>query len=134
MVAFNFTVFTDKVAAREKRMTIRRAARAKPGDKLQLYTGMRTKACRKLVDDDATCEAVFSIKIAESGITLRPSHPWHAERTVILGNDPIIDKWARADGFTDWPSMRDWFAEKYGLPFTGYAHMWGWPSTKDTTP
>ena len=128
MVAFNFTVFVDKVEARTKRMTIRKTARAKPGDKLQLYTGMRTKACRKLVDEDATCEAVFPIRLGSDGIVLSPDHPWHENRRKIESGDPLIDEWARADGFDDWPAMRDWFAEKYGLPFTGYAHVWEWPN------
>jgi hypothetical protein len=37
---------------------------AKPGDKLQLYTGLRTKVCRKLLD--AECWDTFSITIASA--------------------------------------------------------------------
>ena len=48
----NFTVFIDKILSGAKRQTIRRAgpkwANVKAGDKLTLYTGLRTKACRKL--------------------------------------------------------------------------------------
>lgn len=48
----NFSVFIDKILSGEKRQTIRRAgpkwAKVKAGDKLTLYAGLRTKACRKL--------------------------------------------------------------------------------------
>lgn len=36
---------------------------AKPGDKLQLYTGLRTKQCRKLIEADPICWDVFDIVI-----------------------------------------------------------------------
>ena len=56
MVAFNFSPeFADAVASGAKRQTIRKTARAKKGDMLQLYTGQRTKkgaieeALRRLV-------------------------------------------------------------------------------------
>ena len=124
MVAFNFTVFTDKVAAREKRMTIRKTARAKPGDRIQLYTGMRTKACRKLVED-AVCEAVVEVTITESGMSTRVGSFKTLSSVVTELTD--LDGAAQRDGFQDWPAMRDWFADKYGLPFTGYAHLWHWP-------
>ena len=48
----NFTVFIDKILSGEKRQTIRKAGKkwdkVKVGDKLTLYTGLRTKKCRKL--------------------------------------------------------------------------------------
>lgn len=48
----NFSVFIDKILSGEKRQTIRRASpkweNVKVGDKLTLYTGLRTKQCRKL--------------------------------------------------------------------------------------
>ncbi|MBK8196997.1 MAG: ASCH domain-containing protein [Acidobacteria bacterium] len=61
MVALNFTVFQDKILAGTKRQTIRRRARCKPGDRLQIYTGMRTKACRKL--GEAVCTRVETVLI-----------------------------------------------------------------------
>ena len=140
MVAFNFTVFTDKVADRSKRMTIRRTARAKPGDKLQLYTGMRTKACRKLVEEDAVCVAVFPICIFQNTVIApREVELELGKRTpeqIRLSRLPaaqvrvFCDRFAQQDGFTDWPAMRDWFDEKYGLPFTGHAHVWNWPEDR----
>ncbi len=48
----NFSVFIDKILSGEKRQTIRRASpkweNVEVGEKLTLYTGLRTKECRKL--------------------------------------------------------------------------------------
>lgn len=64
MVAFNFMPqFAPLVASGTKTQTIRQTARAKPGDRLQLYTGQRTKACRKLVDPDPVCTLVDYVGI-----------------------------------------------------------------------
>lgn len=61
----NFTVFIDKILSGEKQQTIRRAgpkwANVKAGDKLTLYTGLRTKACRKL--GEAIVESITPIML-----------------------------------------------------------------------
>ena len=61
----NFSVFIDKILSGEKRQTIRRAgpkwAKVEAGDKLTLYTGLRTKACRKL--GEAFVESITPIMI-----------------------------------------------------------------------
>lgn len=61
----NFTVFIDKILSGAKRQTIRRAgpkwANVKVGDKLTLYTGLRTKQCRKL--GEAVVESITPITI-----------------------------------------------------------------------
>lgn len=51
---YNFTVFTDHVINGTKPHTIRRISKRRPprvGEMLQLYTGSRTPACHKLIDD-----------------------------------------------------------------------------------
>lgn len=65
MPAINFTVFQDKILSGEKCQTVRATARARPGDRLHLYTGMRTKACRKL--GEAVCAAVIPVVILSGG-------------------------------------------------------------------
>ncbi len=57
--------FADDVAAGRKDFTIRpdRKRHARPGEQVQLYTGMRTKSCHKLVDPDPICEKVVPIVI-----------------------------------------------------------------------
>jgi hypothetical protein len=114
VVAFNFSPeFADRVASGEKRQTIRQTKRAKPGDALQLYTGQRTKKCRKL--RDAVCESVDYVHIAPDGLTFgdKSKHP------------RSVDEFARADGFKDFSAMLAWFEKRYGSNhFIGYVHRW----------
>src|SRR5262245_56745992 len=105
MVAFSFKEqFAESVASRVKRQTIRQSKRAKRGDKIQLYTGMRTKKCRKLVDKDPTCVLVDYVGIRPDYLTLGNTalHPGDA------------DDFARRDGFKDYDDMVKWFSETYG--------------------
>ncbi len=114
MVAFNFSPeFADRVAFGEKCQTIRRTKRAKPGDTLQLYTGMRTKKCRKL--RDAVCTTVCYVAIRPDYLTVGDvrKHPRD------------IDDFARADGFENYKAMVVWFQKRYNQPFfVGYLHRW----------
>lgn len=94
MVAFNFSPeFAEAVAAGTKRQTIRRTKRAKSGDRVTLYTGQRTKACRKL--GEGVCEVVDYVGIRPDGITLGnvTKHPRD------------VDDFARADGFADFSAQ-----------------------------
>lgn len=116
MVAYNFQAqFADAVERGEKRQTIRAIGKrrhAKEGDKLQLYTGMRTKACRKL--REAVCHDFCHILIEADKI-------W-TSRPLEIHTD--LDRWAKSDGFPDWPTMRDFFANTHGLPFNGVLIRW----------
>ena len=134
MVAINFTMFTDKVASREKRMTIRKKARAKSGDKIQLYTGMRTKGCRKLVEDDATCQGAFPVTISEHGVAIDAGLARRIGITWPIGGRDLDNKVAEFDGFSKWEDFRDFFRKHYGLPFIGYAHVWDWPADLAPSP
>lgn len=60
--------FADDVAAGRKPLTIRDKRKhpsrhARPGENVQLYTGMRTISCRKLVNPDPICEWVKPIEL-----------------------------------------------------------------------
>jgi hypothetical protein len=116
MVAFNFQErFAGKVASGEKTQTIRHAMRAKKGDRLQLYTGQRTKVCRKLVDPDPVCTLVDYVGIRPDYLTLGNTklHPGDA------------DDFARRDGFADYTDMVRWFEATYDSPyFQGFVHVW----------
>lgn len=75
MVAYNFkSQFASLVESGAKRQTIRALGKrrhAKPGELLQLYTGQRTRYCRKLLD--ATCGDVTPILMnitPENGLTV----------------------------------------------------------------
>ena len=116
MVAFNFQErFAGLVASRIKKQTIRQTKRAKPGDRIQLYAGMRTKKCRKLVDPDPVCTVVDYVSIRPEYLTLGDTrkHPGDA------------DDFAVRDGFEGYDDMVEWFRETYGSPyFQGYVHAW----------
>lgn len=128
MVAFNFQKqFAEAVARGDKRQTVRAARRdgrvpCRVGGQLQLYTGMRTGACRKLAD--AVCTEVAAVRIAtETGVT----------RLYVDGR-PLSRRerlaFAAADGFADTPPGQAWFAFKrffestHGLPFDGWLIRW----------
>ena len=124
MVAYNFQrQFADKVASGEKSQTIRAERRdgrhAKVGDRLQLYTGMRTKACRKLRDPDPVCVVSRRIEIHDDRIVL------HVDGRTVNGRSSVAtESMARADGFADFNAMKDWFRQTHGLPFTGRLIAW----------
>ncbi|RCW84867.1 hypothetical protein [Paracoccus lutimaris] len=118
MVAYNFqTRFADAVASGQKCQTIRAQRKdgrhAQPGDRLQLYTGMRTKACRKLIDPDPVCAGIEPVVIDANGIHLSDG------RSV-----PNPDMLARWDGFASFAEMAEWFDKTHGLPFTGMLIQW----------
>jgi hypothetical protein len=114
MVAINFSPqFADAVAAGTKVQTIRQSARAKAGQALQLYTGQRTKDCRKLAD--ATCIDCTYVGLTERGVTLGDVSRFPRDR----------DEFAKADGFEDYAAMWRWFSERYSTnSFTGYVIRW----------
>lgn len=118
MVAINFKkIYAPKVESGSKTQTIRRKARAKPGDKLQLYTGMRTKGCRKLMD--AVCCAVDSVSITQEAPFFGQPGWWPKDKNVF----------AKRDGFQTYADMYEFFKETYGFGedgyiFNGYVIMW----------
>ncbi len=128
MVAYNFSArFADAVEAGTKRQTIRAPRKmigaaggvdawigghARVGDELQLYTGMRTKACRLL--RRAVCHDVCEVLIDErfNFWTFRPQE--------LIDGATI----AHDDGFASYGEMIDWFRETHGLPFRGVMIRW----------
>lgn len=114
MVAINFqAAFVPDILSGRKTQTIRRTARCKTGDELQLYAGQRTKSCSLI--GLATCAICEPITIADGYIA---AGTWRLPS----GDAEHI---ARIDGFSDAGRMRDWFRDRYGeLPFMGYRIMW----------
>lgn len=114
MVAFNFTVNVERVEDGSKLSTIRKEQRAKVGDKLQLYTGQRTKACRKL--RDAVCVGTAKIEITEE-------MPWFL--SFVNGDvNPSRKPLHEQEGFANAAEFVDFFRQTYGLPFVGWLHCW----------
>ncbi|XPS85589.1 hypothetical protein Dvar_36070 [Desulfosarcina variabilis str. Montpellier] len=110
--------FAPLVESGEKRQTIR-AMRKRPfkaGDRLYHYTGLRTKACRKLLE--STCLFADRIDILPHG-------------TVFINNwlcEGPMKNLAVADGFRreghEWEDMLAFFTQTHGLPFTGQLIRW----------
>ena len=111
--------FADAVESGKKRQKIRAPRRdgrptATIGARLYLYTGMRTKVCRKLGEAICTRTAQFII---------------NPNRQFIIDGTPILsgraeDKFAQADGFKDAFEMTEWFLKVHGLPFEGSLIEW----------
>ena len=108
-----------------KRTTIRKAGRAKPGDMLYLYTGQRTKACRKL--GEALCLAVTPIYVARERVSQTPYIRLGAPRPgKELISGVAFERFARLDTAGLWDADRfiAFFADAYGLPFDGELICW----------
>ena len=115
MVAINFERgFAEAVASGKKLQTVRRE-RKRPivaGDKLQLYTGLRTKSTRKLAD--AVCTETEAVEIDRTDLFLGGRFADAHDR----------EGFAQADGFKSYDAMASWFAGKSGLPFSGRVIKW----------
>lgn len=115
MVAYNFQKrFAPLVESGEKRQTIRPVGKrrhARPGDALQLYTGMRTKSCRKLRDE--TCKTI-------EPIVINPSGDIYISEGLVT--NPIVT--AKRDGFETVEDFIAFFRDTHGLPFQGFLVRW----------
>lgn len=118
MVAYSFKKrFVLPILTGTKPGTIRaiRKRHAEPGEQLQLYQGMRTRQCRLIMR--APCTETWSISIK---LGSRPE--------IIRGPDKVddLDRFAVADGFTDFDDMaRFWHDEHPDLStFSGVQLMW----------
>jgi hypothetical protein len=117
MVAYNFKAeFAERVEQRQKLTTIRALGKrrhAKPGDRIQLYTGQRTKGCRKLTKRDPIC--VFSLPV-----TIRDAaHLVQIVRAETL--EMVYSPWeqdaiAQLDGFKHSGDLRSFFVGSFDQP------------------
>lgn len=107
MVAYSFAPqFADQVASLTKRQTVRadRKRHARPGEPVQLYAGMRTRQCRKLVDIDPVYVDVRPIEI-DFYCDWLDNHPQWSAYICYLSidgkalTDAEIEAFAEADGF-----------------------------------
>lgn len=109
MVAYSFMKsFADKVESGVKPHTIRddnhNDRHAKVGNDLQLYTGMRTKNCRKL--RDAKCVGVYPIDIQYPNVRILIPVGWFKL------SPSEINQLAIGDGFDSVDEFFDYFKEK----------------------
>lgn len=115
MVAYSFQAqFVAPILNGTKRQTIRperkgRSRHARPGDELQLYTGMRTKHCRLIAR--AVCESVSPIAVNFAPLCSEV----HVDGTLLtsISGRPsaliAMNNFARRDGFRDWPELKQFW-------------------------
>lgn len=113
----------DPFADKAKLQTIRahRKRHARAGEMLQLYSGMRTKNCMKIVPDQE-CEDVFNIRFEVTKSGIRDAFFGLSEPRFALRD---MDAFAQDDGFTDADAMRDFWLSSHGEGlFEGVWIMW----------
>ncbi len=133
MVAYSFNaIFADQVSALTKRQTVRadRRRHARPGEPVQLYAGMRTRHCRKLVERDPICVRVVPVTIL---LVASPQLDLIGAIAVdgawLDGEE--IEAFARADGFAV-EHVGDWKQRMHGVPGSARYNMGGyWHDTHD---
>lgn len=116
MPALNFQAkFAEAVKSGTKRQTIRsyRKYPFKTGDRLFLYTGMRTSSCVKL--GETVAQSVTEIRIFKNVVR-------HGPHRFCSGS--CLNRFAKSDGFNNWQEMKAWFSETHGLPFVGQLITW----------
>lgn len=120
MVAYNFqTRFAPAVESGEKTTTFRvlgKRRHARPGEMLQLYTGMRQKGCRLL--RTVPCRAALPLVIDRHGMVLGGSRLTAGE----------VDALAKSDGFASGEDMIQWVKDTHGVPAEGVLIEWAGPA------
>lgn len=114
VVAYSFKKhFAEDILSGRKKQTIRahRKRHARPGEHLQLFTGMRTKHCKKVLEPDPVCVAVTNIRI-------RVPSSFEPCAVTMSGNTFYVDdEFARLDGFASSEEFTRFWFENHG---TGY--------------
>ena len=128
MVAYSFRPqFVQPILSGAKRQTIRphragRSRHARPGEEVQLYTGMRTRRCTLI--GRAMVESVHQVELMFSG----PSEGYVLDARFTTADlyKSYVNTFARADGFKDWRELKAFWAEEHpGLDrFEGVLIKW----------
>jgi hypothetical protein len=87
-----------------------------------LYTGMRTSACRKLLDAECTSVVPISINCSEKSIQM-PRALGNKQVFMYLYQDEV-EALAKADVFQSTDDLFSWFEANHGRFFSGYLIKW----------
>ena len=116
MVAYNFQPeFIEPILSGRKTSTIRpngKRRHARPGELVQLYTGMRTPDCVRLLE--APCLRAIPIEIHRSHVVADG---------VRKDNPAYYDTLARIEGFDSFGNLQAWFDRRFGLPAIGFTQV-----------
>ena len=150
MPSLNFQAqFAPLVESGAKRTTIRALRRdgrnPKRGDPLYMFTGQRTRSCRRLVIQWQPGMVFIPIEGLSVGhiVECKSARAIHLEarphwRIGGVGGISIAGRWlgsyadpwraernlVRGEGFADVEEMIAWFAKTHGLPFKGILNSW----------
>jgi hypothetical protein len=111
MVAYNFQKrFAPPIKSGDKSHTIRKNGKrrhAREGESVQLYTGMRTRSCKKIVAKDPVCVFCKSIAIYVGASSID---------YIYVGGLEVIDMeaFAIADGFKSLADMHAFWLDFHG--------------------
>lgn len=124
MVAYSFKKqFVEPIRKGTKRQTIRAVGKrrhARVGEKVQLYCGMRTAHCFKILERDPTC-----VYVDEISFDLTNPRAPVLKRNGELLEGGELHRYARRDGFKDFAAMVAFWLEEHGPNrFKGYAIVW----------
>lgn len=125
MTAYNFKrQFVGPIRAGTKIGTIRahRKRHARVGEAMQLYCGMRTKGCFKIIDD-VTCRRVNKIEII---VSTDPALSDIISNGVQLLKLADRNAFAIEDGFASFEDMIKFWNDMHGpFHFRGVHLIWG---------
>ncbi|MCA9137263.1 MAG: ASCH domain-containing protein [Planctomycetales bacterium] len=126
MVAYNFQKqFAEPIRSGLKTHTIRRDGKrrhARPGEHLQLYTGMRTRSCEKIIPDPI-CSAVHPIIILVGETSI---HRITIERNGSVHSLEKLGQFAIDDGFESLEAFHRFWKDFHGVgAFQGRLISWG---------
>lgn len=110
-------MFADRVQSGEKLHSVRPKRKRPqdwlPGKTVHLFTGMRTKYCRRLGLGVLT--GLVDIEVHEDALVLDGQR---------ITEPSWKDAFAVSDGFTCYAELVDFLQDFYGLPFTGDLIKW----------
>lgn len=133
MVAYSFQKqFVAAVRSGAKLQTIRAPRKdnkhAKPGDAVQLYTAMRRPECELLRESVCVSVQRITIETVAERVQVFDDERETVMVLALTASDFVsranLDEFAKADGFDDWRSMRDWFKKQHGPRFEGVLIKW----------
>lgn len=129
MVAYSFQKqFAEPILSGQKLQTIRapRKRHARPGEMLQLYTGMRTRTCKKIAEKKCVAVIPVLLNFYQSGwVLVGESYPFDSPPSKLInyqtlpdvpqGKYKFADKedFAWRDGFESFEDMSAFWAKHH---------------------
>ncbi len=122
MVSFSFQPeFVTPIIDGQKIQTVRKTLRCKYGDRMHLYTGLRTKQCKLIAVKK--CAMVGRVIIEPRGVSI--GNAVRDDYEMLPFDSAHSDLFAMADGFLNYRAMYAWFLDSYKQEvFHGFVHRW----------